>query len=200
MHPPHNVVLPTLYPHDQNGNPLEKTCAGPCGRTLPATTEFFYRYKKDGLRPRCKACILTKAKEYYKRPEIRKHILAYQGSPEARKHVRIYRSQPEVRAKYSTYRHNRRAHEKSVKGTYASEQLQEQLKRQKHKCYYCQKRFQKTKGTYIYHIDHTFPLSRVVGTDIPANSIDYLVMTCPTCNLSKGNKFPWEFPEGGRLL
>jgi hypothetical protein len=39
----------------------------------------------------------------------------------------------------------------------------------------------------------------VVGTDIPANSIDYLVLSCPTCNLSKGDKFPWEWLDGGRL-
>lgn len=162
-----------------------KRCTGPCKKEYPATTEFFYQYKtsRDGLGTRCKACI----KDYQSRPETRKRICAN-------------RSRPEVQVKYSTYRHNRRAYKKSVKGTHTSEQLQEQLKRQKNKCYYCQKLLQKVKGKYTYHVDHTFPLSRVAGTDIPANSIDYIVLTCPACNLSKGDKYPWEWPEGGRLL
>src|SRR6266581_1000839 len=87
----------------------------------------------------------------------------------------------------------------AVLGNHTPEQIQEQLHRQKRKCYYCHDRLKKIKGNYIYHVDHTFPLSRVAGTDIPANDIAYLVITCPTCNKSKSDKFPWEFFEGGRL-
>jgi CRISPR/Cas system Type II protein with McrA/HNH and RuvC-like nuclease domain len=105
-----------------------------------------------------------------------------------------------VRERLRVYSHNRRAIKKAIPGTYTSAQIQDQLKRQKHKCYYCHKRFQKIKDKHIYHIEHTFPLSRVAGTDIPANSIDYLVLACPHCNHSKSDKFPWEWAEGGRLL
>lgn len=141
---------------------------------------------------------------YYSRPEIRKRILAqvkeYTNRPEIQERKINYEQRPEVKESARLRSHRRRAQKKSIAGTYSPEQIQDQLKRQKHKCYYCQKKLQKQKGRYIYHIEHTFPLSRVAGTDIPANGIDYLVLACPTCNLSKGDKFPWEWPEGGRLL
>ncbi len=99
--------------------------------------------------------------------------------------------------------HKMRAHRKTVLGTHTAAQIQEQLRRQKYRCYYAAcgfSTFKKRDGGYVYHVDHTFPLSRVAGTNIPANTIDYLVLACPTCNLSKHDKFPWEWPEGGRLL
>jgi Recombination endonuclease VII len=48
-----------------------KQCTGPCGRLLPATTEFFHRNKsaKDGLRAQCKVCKLKYGKLYRSRPE-----------------------------------------------------------------------------------------------------------------------------------
>lgn len=94
----------------------------------------------------------------------------------------------------------RRASKESVLGAHTPEQIQDQFKRQKHKCYYCHKRFKKSKGKYIYHIEHTYPLSRVAGSNIPANDIAYIVLACPSCNTSKGDKFPWEWGKGGRLL
>jgi 5-methylcytosine-specific restriction endonuclease McrA len=95
---------------------------------------------------------------------------------------------------------NRRARKRAILGTHTSQQIQELLKRQHCRCYYCSARFEKRNGNYSYHVDHTFPLSRVIGTDIPANDISYLVLACPRCNDSKGTKFPWEWFEGGRLL
>lgn len=64
-----------------------------------------------------------------------------------------------------------------------------QLKRQKHRCYYCGCKLDK------YHIDHVIPLSRG-GSDHPDNK----VLACPSCNLSKGAKLPSEWVQGGRLL
>lgn len=222
-----------------------KKCTGPCGRELPATLDFWQRdaQKKDGLTYRCKDCLNAWQKEYYENPEVNSRRIAYQkayyeSSPEVRERTKaytkarrqrpevrekrreegkIYRMRPEVRERYKIYKkeyyrrpevqdrnrahsHNRRARIKSIKGNYTPQQIKEQMKRQRHKCYYCQKRFQKVEGRYIYHIDHTFPISRVAGTDIPANDINYLVLACPHCNTSKKDKFPWEFPEGGRLV
>lgn len=94
----------------------------------------------------------------------------------------------------------RRAKKRSIPGTYTAQQVLEKLKKQHHRCYYCTSKFKRVKNKYIYHVDHTFPISRVAGTDIPANSIDYLVLTCPRCNLSKGDRYPHEWPEGGKLL
>ena len=41
-------------------------CSGECGRTLPATLEFFYREKrgKHGLRTACKRCHRKTSREY----------------------------------------------------------------------------------------------------------------------------------------
>jgi len=134
-------------------------------------------------------------KLYYSRPEVRERY-RIQG-PE---YWKIYWSRPETKERKRVHHANRQARKNAIQGTYTPAQIQDQLKRQKHKCYYCKKRLKKTKGKYIYHIEHTFPLSRVAGTDIPANDMGYIVLACPTCNHSKGDKFPWEWPEGGRLL
>jgi CRISPR/Cas system Type II protein with McrA/HNH and RuvC-like nuclease domain len=117
----------------------------------------------------------------------------------AKKRQQEYRSRPEIQERHRLNQSIRKARKQSILGTYTLGQIQDQLKRQRHKCYYCQKQLQKVKGRYIYHVEHTFPLSRVAGTDIPANSIDYIVLACPACNMSKHDKFPWEWPEGGRL-
>lgn len=148
------------------------------------------------------------SKEYYGRSGVyekhKEHIRARYRDPEERErileHQKEYRSLPEAQELRRIRGINYRARKKSLEGAHSLEQIQEQLKRQKYKCYYCQKKLEKAKGRYVYHIEHTFPLSRVVGTDIPANSIDYLVLACPTCNISKGDKFPWEWAEGGRLF
>jgi len=117
--------------------------------------------------------------------------------------VKAYRNRPEIQDLYRVHARNRYARKKAVAGAYTPEQIQDQLRRQKHRCYYAacgHAKFKKTKDRYVYHIEHTFPVSRVAGSDIPANDIGYLVLTCPACNISKGDKFPWEWPEGGRLL
>ncbi len=173
-------------------------------------------------RPRARERHNAHNKTYRSRPEIqekeRAHKKAYESIPERQEYRRTlkksYRSQPEVKArlkksykglpemqeKWRIRSATRQARKKAIQGSHTPAQIQDLLKRQRHKCYYCHNKFEKRKEKYIYHVDHTFPLSRVAGTDIPANDISYLVLTCPTCNVKKNNKFPWEFPEGGRLL
>ncbi len=59
------------------------------------------------------------------------------------------------------------------------------LRRQRGRCRWCSKRVSK------YHVDHVIPLSRG-GRHILSN----LAITCPSCNMSKSNKMPWEWrPE-----
>jgi hypothetical protein len=142
------------------------------------------------------------AKDYRSIPEVKGRLQKYQKRYE-KEHYKKHRDIPEFREARRINKHNRRARQKSIGGTYTPKQIQDQLKRQKHKCYYAacgHSEFKKINGKYQYHIEHTFPISRVADMDIPANSIDYLVLSCPTCNLSKGDKFPWEWSEGGRLL
>lgn len=89
--------------------------------------------------------------------------------------------------------HNRRALKRKAKGTHTVEDLHQQLLRQKSRCYYCKIKLGKGRGAW--HADHIVPLSRG-----GSNSIDNIVITCPTCNLKKHNKLPHEFLDGGRLL
>ncbi|HEX3640646.1 MAG TPA: HNH endonuclease [Ktedonobacteraceae bacterium] len=151
---------------------------------------------------------IEQRKEYYSRPKVKQHKKEYNNRPEVqerhkeffKQYGKEYRNRPEVQERLRVHRINRRAREHSVLGKHSPQQIKNQLRHQKHKCYYCHKRLRRTKGKYVYHIEHTFPLSRVAGTTIPANSIEYIVLACPACNLNKGDKFPWEYPEGGRLL
>src|SRR5947207_1180755 len=48
-------------------NTLEKQCKGPCGRTLPATSEYFHRSKngKYRLSGECKVCKSERNKNNY---------------------------------------------------------------------------------------------------------------------------------------
>ncbi|HEX9502823.1 MAG TPA: HNH endonuclease [Patescibacteria group bacterium] len=162
----------------------------------PDIREHKQNYRKTYMnRPGMKAHRKAYIEKYYNRPGMKERKKAYM-----QKYLKEYMLRPGIRERMYAIGHAYRARKKSIKGTHTPQQIQDQLKRQKHKCYYCQKKFNKIKGQSQYHIEHTFPISRVAGTDIPANSIEYLVLACPTCNTSKGNKFPWEWPQGGRLL
>lgn len=162
------------------------------------TRERQLAYMQDYLhRPGVREQRNTYNKAHYRRPDVQRRVIA-KNTPEKRRKEYLRNKD-----KYLVRKNVCRARKKNISGTHSATQIREMLKRQKYRCYYAacgHARFERVKGKYIYHIDHTFPLSRVAGTDIPANDISYLVLACPTCNLSKNNKYPWEFPEGGRLL
>ena len=80
-------AMDSLSPCVQDDNPPEKRCTGLCGRILPATLEFFYRYGNKGLRPRCKECMAEESKARASQPEVRERRAAYE---------RVYNSRPEV--------------------------------------------------------------------------------------------------------
>lgn len=88
------------------------------------------------------------------------------------------------------HRHKRRALKRASKGSYTTQQLQEQFQRQKGKCYWC-----KVKLGKMWHADHVIPLAKG-----GSNTIDNIVAACPTCNMRRKDKLPHEWPEGGRLL
>lgn len=149
--------------------------------------------------------ILAQRKDnYHSDPEVRQQALDYNKRSEVREYQRTYlqayNKTPTGKAKNRANKHRYRAREKSVAGVHTDKQIQDLLKRQKYRCYYCHTKFEKKNGQYVYNIEHTYPISRVAGTDIPANDISYLVLACYPCNRDKGDKFPWEWPEGGRLL
>ncbi len=191
-----------------------KRCSA-CWRWKPATTEFFGKQRShtDGLRSWCKLC--RKGEPHHENKETRHRYQVMHKEETRIRGQRWYQEHKEEhnlwgreysrthREQLNATSRNRRARKRSVAGVHTPDQIEAQLKRQHYRCYYAacgHAKFEKRNGKYVYHIDHTFPLVRVAGTDTPANDISYLVLTCPACNLSKNDKFPWEWPEGGRLL
>lgn len=114
---------------------------------------------------------------------------------------RQYGKTAQGRMVYRAHWHRRRAQKVAAGGSYTAQQIQEQLKRQRYQCYYAAcgfAKFEKKNGQYVYHIEHTIPLSRTEAG--PRNEISHIVLACPSCNLQKGAKLPHEWPEGGKLL
>lgn len=203
-------IMDSLYLFPPDDNP-QKPCTGPCGGVLPATAEYFSRQGSE-LKSMCKAC----TKEYYKAysalPEVRQRIQEHEKEDRAnpefqkrrkerrdlpdvkahkQKYNKEYRSTPESRERYKALEQNRRARKRAVGGTHTHEQIREQYDRQKSKCYYCIKKIAWGK----HHIDHVIPLSRG-----GSNDISNLVIACQKCNLTKHNRLPHEWPQGGRLF
>src|SRR6266702_1277456 len=97
------------------------------------------------------------------------------------------------------YKQRRRARLRSLEGTLTVQQIQVKMKAQHYACYYCFRTFKQRKDkTYIYHLDHTIPVSRPEFT--PRNDASYVVLACPRCNQRKNNKLSHECAEGGTLF
>lgn len=82
----------------------------------------------------------------------------------------------------------RRKRISSASGSYSADDIALLLRSQKSRCWWCGMELADT-----FHIDHRIPLSRG-GSNAPEN----LCISCPKCNLSKGNKLPHEWND--RLL
>jgi len=104
-------------------------------------------------------------------------------------HKRNYYKTPQGRMIDRAHWHRRRAQKLASGGSYTAQQIRDQLKRQKRKCYWCSCKLG------AYHIDHIAPLSRG-----GSNDISNIVLACAGCNLRKGAKLPHEWSGGGRLL
>lgn len=107
---------------------------------------------------------------------------------EARVRKRKWRAANPEKARAELRR--RRAHKRNAEGDHTGADIQRQYKAQKGKCYYC-----KAPAGKDYQVDHVVPLSRG-GSNDPAN----LVIACRSCNASKSDRLPHEWPKGNRLL
>lgn len=118
----------------------------------------------------------------------RKRTYAAANREREAERARAWRAANPERHRASVMR--RRALKLSAEGSHTGEDIRAQYERQKGRCYWCG---EKVKG--IYHVDHIVPLSRG-GSNWPEN----FVIACSFCNLSRHNKLPHEWPQGGRLL
>lgn len=67
-------------------------------------------------------------------------------------------------------------------GSYSKQDIHVLLDLQRHRCYYCGCSLAK------FHCDHFVPLARG-GSNLREN----IVLSCSSCNCSKGARFPWEW-------
>lgn len=95
------------------------------------------------------------------------------------------RANPEkLRAKEN----RRRALKRKAAGHHVASDIQQQYSAQKGRCWWCGKPVGND-----YHVDHVIPLVKG-GSNGPEN----IVISCPPCNLAKGQKLPREW--NGRLF
>lgn len=164
-----------------------------CKEIYPATAEYFHvnRKAKSGLHSSCKKCRLAGIDREKRRIyDAKWHSENKERCSEVSK---IYRQTERGIIAKRARAHNRRARKRGVVGTHTVEELHQQLKRQKGKCYYCHVKL--GKGRDSWNGDHIIPLSKG-GT----NYISNIVISCPSCNFKKGTKLPHEWIDGGRLL
>ena len=204
--------------HPSDSTPT-KPCSK-CGTEYPLTPEYFYRDKHapTGLRSDCRACNKAKVLQYRNDhlEASRARELRYNETHREQRaaYIRQLRiEQPEYENahrdkegrrrqqrkwfvdnpdKKSAYKRKdsakRRAYKAKSAGAYKPQDIHVQYRSQRGKCWHC--------GVPVgddYHVDHLIPLSRG-GSNSPEN----IVISCPSCNLSKGAKLPQEW--NGRLL
>lgn len=84
-----------------------------------------------------------------------------------------------------------KARRRGAEGSYTPSDVDRMMDMQKNRCAYCRKSIAKE-----YHVDHIVPVSKG-GSNFPDN----LQLLCPSCNLKKGAKDPFDWAnENGRLL
>lgn len=182
-----------------------------CGKSYPATVAFFCNDKNspDKLTYWCRGCIKCcrdQKKEYrarYNSQYAKDHKEERRESN--RNYQRLYYYRPEKRERVLTQGRirssRRRSRKQAIPGDLTPQQIQEKLKAQRYRCYYAacgHAKFERVNGEYVYHLEHTIPISRTESQ--PRHDVNYVVLACPACNLKKHNKLPHEFFEGGRLF
>lgn len=197
---------------DANVTPL-KVCTK-CGRAKAATTDNFKAEKRVrcGLTAQCRDCLYRVTRQslpaWYAKTRAERNAWqrAYRKTPgfldREREWVRKYRAanydkikaridgwvaaNPErVRALKAVRERTRRARAFNAPGTHTVDDV-DALRRDQRDCLYCDVPLGGDS-----HVDHFVPLAKG-GSNDPSN----LVLACPTCNMRKHARLPWEWmPE-----
>lgn len=115
-------------------------------------------------------------------------IYAKNNREKLRQKLQRWRNTERGRILTALYARNRRATIKFSEIRHTFEDIQKQYQSQKGLCWWCS-----CFVGNIYHVDHIVPLSRG-GSNGPEN----IVIACPTCNVRKNSKLPFEWI--GRLF
>ncbi len=100
-----------------------------------------------------------------------------------------WRDTPRGKAVKHALEFKRRALKKHNGGMYTAVDIETHFRTQKGRCWWCGCELDPSS----HHVDHRIALSRG-----GANSANNICISCPKCNLTKNNKYPWDF--NGRLL
>lgn len=126
--------------------------------------------------------IMAKSSRYYA-----------ENTQRVRERTKQYRQSPRGMEVHRIGSRKRLERIKNAHGSHTAQEIQEQLNRQKRRCYYCKAKLGNKRSSY--HKDHVIPLSRG-----GSNDISNIVLTCRTCNLRKGNKLLHEWLDAGKLF
>lgn len=194
--------LKSPYPHIKS-TPGFRHCRGKCKQVLPLD-QF------SATAVRCRNCQSKYDAQYINNltPDQEEHRRQLFNDA-ARQRMTNLDYRTETNARNRTYvesnRRKIRKYQKSPKGAaaaraavarrrapdaYTTNDVLAQHERQHGKCHWCN-----VKVGDDYHVDHIIPVSRG-----GSNSKDNIVISCPHCNLSRNDKLPHEWPQGGRLL
>jgi len=150
------------------------------------------QYLKEKANPQYKARAKAYAKEYNQRHDVKAKSRERQRRrrllPETIEKERAYRQSLHGKAYQKARKNRRRTRLMAAGGTFTAADIRLQYKSQKGLCWWC--------GCDVgldFHADHLIPLDRG-----GSNNKENIVISCPFCNMSKGNKLPWEW--AGRLL
>ena len=158
-----------------------------CEETKPLEVFGGCKRSKDGFRAWCRGCWNAYQREHYARNAEQER---------ARATGYYYRNLDQARAKarrtslnaINTYpeRQKARKHARRAAGSFTAEEWLALLKASGGRCHWCEEPIEGAP-----HADHVVPLSRG-----GAGTIDNVVVSCASCNLSKGAKLVEEWrPE-----
>ena len=166
--------------------------------------------KRAVVRRGCVECTKITNTASYHRPHVKKRHKAYREANKERLNEQIanwqaanrekrrednrrwyYRDIQHARTVHLEKVHRRRAIKNAAEGSHTKEQLADLLKRQNHRCAYCEADLRKV----TKHADHIVAIINGGSDDI--SNIQYL---CAPCNWSKGAKDPLDFAQELGLL